>query len=131
MPPGRHEGGQILFKGQDLTTKTDDEIRAIRGNDIAMIFQEPMTALNPVYTVGNQIGETVMLHQGLDKEAARAHSIDMLLQQPTGREVERGGIDGQAVGHICRELGEVEAVEARLADLDVMHDQADGICSPA
>jgi peptide/nickel transport system ATP-binding protein len=78
MPPGRHEGGRILFRGEDLTQKTDEEIRAIRGNEIAMIFQEPMTALNPVYTVGNQIMETVMLHQGLDKEAAREHAIDML-----------------------------------------------------
>jgi oligopeptide/dipeptide ABC transporter ATP-binding protein len=78
MPPGRHEGGRILFRGEDLTQKTDEEILAIRGNEIAMIFQEPMTALNPVYTVGNQIMETVMLHQGLDKEAARAHAVDML-----------------------------------------------------
>ena len=77
-PPGRHEGGEILFRGQDLSQKTDEEIRSIRGNEIAMIFQEPMTALNPVYTVGNQIMETVMLHQGLDAEAARAHAIQML-----------------------------------------------------
>ena len=78
MPPGRHEGGRILFRGEDLTQKSDEEMRAIRGNQIAMIFQEPMTALNPVFTVGNQIMEAVRLHQGLDKDAARAHAVDML-----------------------------------------------------
>ncbi len=78
MPPGRHEGGRILFRGEDLTQKSDEEMRAIRGNEIAMIFQEPMTALNPVFTVGNQIMEAVRLHQGLDKDAARAHAVDML-----------------------------------------------------
>ncbi|MED6334631.1 MAG: ABC transporter ATP-binding protein [Planctomycetota bacterium] len=77
-PPGRHEGGQILFHGEDLCLKTEEEIRDLRGNEIAMIFQEPMTALNPVFTVGNQIMETVMLHQGLDSEAARAHAVHML-----------------------------------------------------
>ena len=78
QPPGRIEGGQIRFKGESLLAKSDEEMRDIRGNEIAMIFQEPMTALNPVYTVGDQIMETVMLHRGIDKEAARAHAIDML-----------------------------------------------------
>lgn len=77
-PPGRTVGGRILFKGRDLVKATDKEIRELRGNDISMIFQEPMTALNPVYTVGNQIGETVRLHQGLDKDQARAKAIEML-----------------------------------------------------
>ena len=77
-PPGRTVGGRILFKGRDLVKLSDKEMRELRGNDISMIFQEPMTALNPVYTVGNQIGETVRLHQGLDKAAAREKSIDML-----------------------------------------------------
>ena len=78
MPPGNFEGGQILFRGQDLLTKTDAEMREIRGNEIAMIFQEPMSALNPVFTVGDQIMETVMLHRGLERDAARAHAIEML-----------------------------------------------------
>ena len=77
-PPGRTVGGRILFKGRDLVQASDAEIRQLRGNDISMIFQEPMTALNPVYTVGNQIGETVRLHQGLDKHAARLKAIEML-----------------------------------------------------
>jgi len=64
QPPGKIEGGRILFDGKDLVTMSEREIRAIRGNRIAMIFQEPMTSLNPVYTVGEQIVEAVELHQG-------------------------------------------------------------------
>ncbi|MDE0890927.1 MAG: ABC transporter ATP-binding protein [Planctomycetota bacterium] len=77
-PPGEFEGGKIMFRGQDLLSKSDAEMREIRGDEIAMIFQEPMSALNPVFTVGDQIMETVMLHRGLDKEAARAHAVEML-----------------------------------------------------
>ena len=77
-PPGKIVGGEILFRGQNLLDLDPSEMRRIRGNEISMIFQEPMTALNPVYTVGNQIMETVMLHQGLSKEEARRHAIDML-----------------------------------------------------
>lgn len=78
MPPGRFEGGSIRFRGEELIGADEERLREVRGNDIAMIFQEPMTALNPVFTVGNQIGETVKLHQGLDDEAARARAIEML-----------------------------------------------------
>ena len=78
MPPGRFEGGSIRFRGEELIGAEEARLREIRGNDIAMIFQEPMTALNPVFTVGNQIGETVKLHQGLDDEATRARAIEML-----------------------------------------------------
>ena len=77
-PPGFHAGGQILYKGEDLCSASEERMRQIRGNEISMIFQEPMTALNPVFTVGDQIMETVMLHQGLDKLAAREHAIEML-----------------------------------------------------
>jgi peptide/nickel transport system ATP-binding protein/oligopeptide transport system ATP-binding protein len=77
-PPGKIVGGRILFRGENLLTKSEREMRRIRGDDIAMIFQEPMMALNPVYTVGNQIMETVMLHRGIDRRAARAHAIEML-----------------------------------------------------
>jgi peptide/nickel transport system ATP-binding protein/oligopeptide transport system ATP-binding protein len=78
MPPGFNAGGEILFRGENLLEASETRLRQIRGNDISMIFQEPMTALNPVFTVGNQIMETVMLHQGLDKQAAREHAISML-----------------------------------------------------
>ena len=78
QPPGRIVGGQILFRGVDLLGYDEAQMREIRGNEIAMIFQEPMTALNPVFTVGNQIVEAVRLHQGLDRSAARMRAIEML-----------------------------------------------------
>ena len=75
--------GEVLFNSpvsglQDLRHASDDQLRRIRGNEIAMIFQEPMTSLNPVFTVGNQIGETLMLHQGLGRAAAREHAVKLL-----------------------------------------------------
>jgi len=73
-PPGRI-AGSIRFAGKDLLQLSDREMRAIRGNDISMIFQEPMTSLNPVLTVGRQIRETLMIHQGLDKAAAEAAEV--------------------------------------------------------
>jgi len=76
-PPGRIAGA-IRFQGTDLLKLPDREMRAIRGNDISMIFQEPMTSLNPVLNVGRQLGETLRLHQGLDKRAAEERSIEML-----------------------------------------------------
>ncbi|MEQ1605569.1 MAG: ABC transporter ATP-binding protein [Pyrinomonadaceae bacterium] len=68
--PGKITGGSIKFKGEELTTATDDRLREIRGNDIAMIFQDPMTSLNPVFTVGEQIAEALRLHRKLDKKKA-------------------------------------------------------------
>jgi peptide/nickel transport system ATP-binding protein len=76
-PPGKISGA-IRFRGKDLLKLSDTEMRAIRGNDISMIFQEPMTSLNPVLTVGRQIRETLRLHQGLDKEVAEARAVEML-----------------------------------------------------
>ena len=76
-PPGKI-AGSIRFQGRDLLGLSDHEMRAIRGNEISMIFQEPMTSLNPVLTVGRQIGETLRLHQGLDRWAAEARAIEML-----------------------------------------------------
>jgi oligopeptide/dipeptide ABC transporter ATP-binding protein len=76
--PGRIEGGSILFRGRDLLALPEEELRRIRGNEIAMIFQEPMSALNPVFTVGEQIAESVRLHRGLERAAARARAIEML-----------------------------------------------------
>ncbi len=77
-PPGKIVGGEILFEGQDLLKKSAEEMRKIRGNEIAMIFQEPMTSLNPVYTIGDQIAEAVLLHQKMDKRQAWARAVDML-----------------------------------------------------
>jgi peptide/nickel transport system ATP-binding protein len=77
-PPGKIVGGSIKFKGEDLVTSSEKRMRQIRGNEIAMIFQEPMTSLNPVYTIGNQIAEAIRLHTKADKKEARQRAIDML-----------------------------------------------------
>lgn len=80
-PNAYHEpGARILLDGENLLEKDADAMREIRGNDIAMIFQEPMTSLNPLYRVGNQLAEPLMLHQDMDKDAARARSIELLNQ---------------------------------------------------
>jgi peptide/nickel transport system ATP-binding protein len=76
-PPGRLAGA-IRFNGRDLLKLSDREMRDIRGNEISMIFQEPMTSLNPVLTVGRQIGETLRLHQGLSRAQAEAKAVEML-----------------------------------------------------
>src|SRR5712672_3317053 len=76
-PPGKIAGA-IRFAGRDLLQLSDREMRAIRGNDISMIFQEPMTSLNPVLTVGRQIGETLRLHEGLDGKVAETRAVEML-----------------------------------------------------
>jgi peptide/nickel transport system ATP-binding protein/oligopeptide transport system ATP-binding protein len=77
-PPGRIEAGQVIFQGQDLLTLRDKEMRKIRGNEISMIFQEPMTSLNPVLTCGYQIEEAVLLHQKVSKKEAEERTLDML-----------------------------------------------------
>lgn len=77
-PPGKIAGGSIKFKGEELITASEDRMREIRGNDIAMIFQDPMTSLNPVFTVGEQIAEALRLHRKLDRKAAWAAAIDAM-----------------------------------------------------
>ena len=77
-PPGKIVGGEILFKNEELLKKTTVEMRKIRGNSISMIFQEPMTSLNPVYTIGNQILEAITLHQKLTKKEALEKTVEML-----------------------------------------------------
>ena len=77
-PPGRIVSGTIRFAGRDLRTLSEAAMRDVRGNEISMIFQEPMTSLNPVLTIGRQIAETLTLHQGLDRRAALAKAVDML-----------------------------------------------------
>jgi len=78
QPPGRIVSGSIRFKGRNLLELNDAGMRAIRGKEISMIFQEPMTSLNPVYTCGEQIIETVVLHERVDRKAARVRAIEML-----------------------------------------------------
>ena len=88
-PPGKITSGQILLNGQDLLKLSEGEMRQIRGNKISMIFQEPMTSLNPVFTVGDQISETLMLHQKLSKADAIAKSIELLKQVGIPNPLER------------------------------------------
>jgi len=77
-PPGRIVGGSVKLGGRDLLTLDEAQMRDVRGNEISMIFQEPMTSLNPVMTIGSQVAETVRLHQDLSKAAALAKAVDML-----------------------------------------------------
>lgn len=76
--PGKIVSGQIVFEGENLLEKSDEEMRRIRGDKIAMIFQNPMTSLNPVYTVGDQITEAIILHQKLSRSKAKRKAIEML-----------------------------------------------------
>ncbi|MGB0604852.1 MAG: ABC transporter ATP-binding protein [Candidatus Latescibacterota bacterium] len=78
QPPGQIESGEILFGGRDLLRLSEEEMCRVRGDEIAMIFQEPMTSLNPVLTCGFQIAESVILHQGVSKQEARNRAIEML-----------------------------------------------------
>src|SRR4030043_1694061 len=78
IPPGRIVNGDILFDGRSLLNLEEKEMEKVRGNDISMIFQEPMTSLNPVFTIGDQIMEAITLHQGVDRTEARKRTIEML-----------------------------------------------------
>jgi peptide/nickel transport system ATP-binding protein len=78
MPPGRIVAGQVLWQGRDLVPLPPEEMRKIRAKEIAIVFQEPMTSLNPVYTVGEQIAETLRLHEGLSRKDAMDRAIEML-----------------------------------------------------
>jgi len=78
IPPGQIVRGEILFNGRDLLKLTEKEMERVRGNEISMIFQEPMTSLNPVFTIGDQIMEAIQLHQRLNKKEARKKAIEML-----------------------------------------------------
>ena len=78
QPAGKIEGGKVVFDGQDLTKLREDELRSIRGRDIAMIFQDPMTSLNPVLTVEEQMIETIMAHREISRDKARARAVELL-----------------------------------------------------
>jgi len=78
QPPGRIVGGSIVFRGRNLLEASEREMRGIRGKEISMIFQEPMTSLNPVFTCGEQIIETLVLHEHISRQAARGRAIEML-----------------------------------------------------
>ena len=88
-PAGRIEGGRVLFEGRDLVALRDDEVRDLRGREIAMIFQDPMTSLNPVLTIEEQLVETLQAHRRITKEKARSRSLELLamvgIPQPENR----------------------------------------------
>ena len=77
-PPGRIVGGEVLFEGQDVLKMTPNEVCEVRGNRIAMIFQDPMTSLNPVLTIGRQVSEALELHMGMDKAQGRRRTVELL-----------------------------------------------------
>src|SRR5688572_23674841 len=79
-PSASHPSGSIRFRGQDLLTAPENEMRGIRGNDISIIFQEPMTSLNPLHTIEAQIGEILFLHNGVRGAVARARTLELLTQ---------------------------------------------------
>ena len=78
MPPGRIEGGDVRYRGRSLLEMSEEQMQSVRGNDIAMIFQDPMTSLNPVYTIGRQLGEGLRLHRGYTKQQATQRAIELL-----------------------------------------------------
>ena len=90
-PPGHIEGGEVIFDGRDLLGLSEREMRAIRGDRISMIFQEPMTSLNPVYTVGDQIAEGFRLHRGVGRKEALARAVEMLELTGIPAPAERAG----------------------------------------
>ncbi len=77
-PAASHPSGRILFKGNDILAADDATMRAVRGDDITIVFQEPMTSLNPLHTVGRQVAETLVLHRGMNEQAARARAVELL-----------------------------------------------------
>lgn len=90
-PPGKIVTGRILFNGQDLAQASESDLRRVRGNRIAMIFQDPLTSLNPVMSIGNQIGEVIRAHQGAGRSQARRRAIELLEQVEIPRARERIG----------------------------------------
>jgi oligopeptide transport system ATP-binding protein len=77
-PPGKIVNGEVIFNGRNVLTMSDEQVRSIRGNEIAMIFQDPMTSLNPVLTINRQISESLILHMGMNKEQAKQRAIELL-----------------------------------------------------
>jgi len=88
-PPARIVGGEVLFDGKDLTKLSEGEMQHIRGNEVAMIFQDPMTSLNPTLKIGTQITETILAHRDVSKQEARKRAVDLLKEVGIPRAAER------------------------------------------
>jgi peptide/nickel transport system ATP-binding protein len=88
-PPARFPSGRVMFRGEDLLTATDSRLRSLRGKEVSMIFQDPLTALNPVFKVGSQIAEVIRVHESMSRSAAKARAVDLLgevgIPNPRGR----------------------------------------------
>ena len=121
LPPnGQVAGGTIDFGGQDLLTLPPDALRRLRGDRIAMIFQDPMTSLNPVYPVGRQVAEVLRLHRGLDRKAAKARTVDLFHQVDVyKRQDHPGGVVG-AVDDDPLHLGGEGGLQGGKVDLKVL-----------
>ena len=97
-PPGRIAGGSIALNGEELTSASEARLRALRGAEIAMIFQEPMTSLNPVFTVGAQIAEAIMLHQKVSRDTAMKDAVALLDRVGIPSPAERARLPASAFG---------------------------------
>jgi len=102
-PPGKIAGGQVIFDGSDLLKLTEKEMRSVRGNRISMVFQEPVSSLNPVFTIGNQIAEAVKLHQGVGRKEAWDRAVEMLRFVRISEPAERAhSYPNQLSGGMCQ-----------------------------
>ena len=120
-PAAHHPSGRILFKGRDLIAADEDAMRRVRGDDITMVFQEPMTSLNPLHTIDRQVGEILKLHRGLSDRQARARTLELLelVGDEEIRLVGEGHGDHDALALPARELVRICAEPAaRVADAD-------------
>ena len=95
-PPGRIVDGQIMFKGEDLLRKSESEMQAIRGNEITMVFQDPLTFINPVLTIGDQVSEVIMLHEDLNRASAGRQDQRAAREDETRKLAERSSNAGRA-----------------------------------
>ncbi|MFO8057378.1 MAG: ABC transporter ATP-binding protein [bacterium] len=113
-PPGKIAGGSVTFRGRDLLSLPVSQMRKIRGNAISMIFQEPMTSLNPVFTVGDQISEVIRLHQGAGRKEARALSMELLRKVGIADPKQRmKDYPGQLSGGMCQRVMIAMALSCR------------------
>src|SRR4028118_996220 len=104
-PPTEYPEGEIIFEGQDLLKAPEKRMQAIRGNDIAMIFQDPMTSLNPGFTVGNQIREAIRIHQDISKSEAQEKTVDVLRDVGIANPERRGEGEPHQVSGGARQRG--------------------------
>src|ERR1044072_615787 len=121
-PPGKIVGGEIWFSGENLLTVSDERMREIRGDDIAMIFQDPMTSLNPVYTVGEQIAEALRQHRNLNRKQAREAAVEAMREVSIPDPARRADDYPHQLSGGMRPSVRLEAFECRRADARARRD---------